>query len=154
MKDPQKLFKDLVYRFSHQSKCKSRQVGAILVSDEHTIGEGWNGAPKGSTCDECPRAKCRGESNQPSGAGLDQAICAHAEANLIGNCAKRGIATDQALLYCTTFPCAECAKLIVAAGISQVVYSVKYPSPLSELILNNAGVLIQQMPEEACNLSQ
>jgi dCMP deaminase len=150
MKDPQKLFKDLVFRFAEQSKCKSRQVGAIIVKDGHLVAEGWNGAPSGSTCEQCPRPKCNG-GLQSSGAGLDQAICCHAEANAIGNCAKRGITTHGASLYCTTFPCAECSKLIVAAGISQVVYSVKYPSPLSELILINAGVQVEQMSEDTCS---
>lgn len=139
MKEPQNLWKDLVNRFAQQSKCKSRQVGCIIVKENHVIAEGWNGAPSKSSCDECPRPKCKGES-QASGTALDLAICSHAEANAIGNCAKRGVATQGAYLYCTTFPCAECAKLIVAAGITRVCYDVEYPAELSRQIFKNAGV--------------
>jgi len=139
MRDPEQLWYDLVHRFASQSRCKSRQVGAIIVKDNHLVAEGWNSAPKGSSTDACPRAKCRGE-EQASGAGLDSAICCHAEANAIGNCSKRGVATDGASLFCTTLPCAECAKLIVAAGIREVVFGSQYASTLTYKIFERAMI--------------
>jgi len=141
MKDPAKLWRDLKFRFAEQSKCKSRQVGCVVIRGNHVIAEGWNGAPEGSTCDQCPRPKCRGEV-QSSGAGLELAICAHAEANAIGNCARRGVSTHGAAIHCTTLPCAECAKLIVAAGIHYVSFSVDYPAELTRHIFANAGVTL------------
>ena len=101
--------------------------------------QGFNGAPKGSTTAECPRGKCRGLGGE-SGKELHNAICAHAEVNLIGLCAKRGISSDGCVLYCTSHPCSECAKLIVSAGIIEVVYNEEYPDPLAALIFKNAGI--------------
>ena len=51
----------------------------------------------------------------------------HAEVSALMDSARRGVAVTGATLYCTTFPCHECAKSIVAAGISQVVFIEPYP---------------------------
>ncbi|MEZ6121207.1 MAG: anti-phage dCTP deaminase [Pirellulaceae bacterium] len=51
----------------------------------------------------------------------------HAEMEAILSCARNGISTVDATLYCTTFPCHNCAKHIVAAGIRRVVYVEPYP---------------------------
>lgn len=51
----------------------------------------------------------------------------HAEMNALLSCARIGIATDRATLYCTTFPCHNCAKHIIDAGIKRVVYVEPYP---------------------------
>jgi deoxycytidylate deaminase len=58
----------------------------------------------------------------------------HAEMAAIVSCARRGIPTAGAVLYCTTFPCHECSRHVVAAGISRVVYIEPYPkSKVAEL---------------------
>lgn len=58
----------------------------------------------------------------------------HAEMAAIVSCARRGISTSGAVLYCTTFPCHECSRHIVAAGIGRVVYVEPYPkSRVAEL---------------------
>lgn len=51
----------------------------------------------------------------------------HAEMDAILSCARRGIGCDKSTLFCTTFPCHNCAKHIVASGISKVVYIEPYP---------------------------
>jgi len=51
----------------------------------------------------------------------------HAEMDAILSCARSGISTRGATLYCTTFPCHNCAKHIVSAGIERVVYVEPYP---------------------------
>jgi deoxycytidylate deaminase len=50
----------------------------------------------------------------------------HAEMSAIVSAARRGTSTEGAYLYCTTFPCHNCAKHIIAAGIRQVVYVEPY----------------------------
>ncbi|HTB48125.1 MAG TPA: deaminase, partial [Acetobacteraceae bacterium] len=58
----------------------------------------------------------------------------HAEMSALSDAARKGISVENATLYCTTFPCHICAKLIVAAGIAKVVYLEPYPkSYASEL---------------------
>lgn len=140
MKDPDKLWMDLVYRFALQSKCRSRQVGCIIVSpDQRVVGQGFNGAPKGSSCEYCVRC----DNKAKSGQDLEHAVCAHAEANAIGYAANAGISTANCALYCTTQPCAECAKLIIAAGIKTVVfYELYLPEYYDSMkvTFNKAGV--------------
>ena len=51
----------------------------------------------------------------------------HAEMNALLSCARIGTSTDRATLYCTTFPCHNCAKHIIDAGIKRVVYVEPYP---------------------------
>lgn len=51
----------------------------------------------------------------------------HAEMEAILSCARVGVSTVDASLYCTTFPCHNCAKHIIDAGIKRVVYVEPYP---------------------------
>ena len=57
--------------------------------------------------------------------------CVHAEQAAIINAARSGVSTQGAALYCTTFPCHECTKMIVAAGITEVVYIEPYAKSLA-----------------------
>jgi len=56
--------------------------------------------------------------------------CLHAEQAAIVNAARQGVRSQGATLYTTTFPCHECAKFIVGAGIVQVVYIEPYPKSM------------------------
>lgn len=51
----------------------------------------------------------------------------HAEMEALMSCARGNVGTRSAHLYCTTFPCHNCAKHIIAAGITKVVYVEPYP---------------------------
>lgn len=55
----------------------------------------------------------------------------HAEASLIANAASRGVSLTDATLYVTTFPCHECTRLIIQAGIGRVVFVEPYPKSLA-----------------------
>lgn len=56
--------------------------------------------------------------------------CLHAEQAAIINAARSGVSTQGAVLYSTTFPCHECAKMIIGAGIVEVHYIEPYPKSL------------------------
>lgn len=75
-----------------------------------------------------------GESPILQGAQLDSIIefgrCVHAEMAAIVDAAKRGVSVDKSTLFTSTFPCHECARHIVAAGIHRVVYVSPYPKSL------------------------
>ena len=47
------------------------------------------------------------------------------------SCSREGIPTSNAVLYCTTFPCHNCAKHIIASGIERVVYVEPYPKSMA-----------------------
>lgn len=99
-----------------RSKDPNTQVGACIVSrDNKILSMGYNGLPTGCSDDEFPW--CR------EGDPLDNKYMytAHSELNAILN--YRGGSLEQAKLYVTLFPCNECAKAIIQAGITTVVYA-------------------------------
>ena len=51
----------------------------------------------------------------------------HAEMDALLSCARAGITTVDSTLYCTTFPCHNCAKHIIASGVKKVLYVEPYP---------------------------
>jgi len=70
----------------------------------------------------CPR--CAG--NVPSGGSLGECLCSHAEENSITQAAYHGITTKDAMIYVTLSPCLTCAKMIINAGIREVIYDEEY----------------------------
>ena len=121
-----------------RSKDPSTQVGACIVSSDNKIlSMGYNGFPNGCSDEEFPWEK--------DGDELDTKypFVTHSELNAILN--YRGGSLDGTKLYVTLFPCNECAKAIIQAGIKTVVYdSDKYlgsPSNLaSKRMFDAAGV--------------
>lgn len=103
-----------------RSKDPSTQVGACIVNQKNKIvGAGYNGLPTGCHDDEFPWEK--------EGEFLEKKypyIC-HAELNAILN--NIGIDLEGCKIYTALFPCNECAKAIIQAGIKEVIYlSDKY----------------------------
>ena len=70
----------------------------------------------------CPR--CAGVTE--SGSRLEECLCVHAEQNAICQAAFFGHAVEGATIYITISPCLTCAKLIINAGIKEVVYGGDY----------------------------
>jgi len=62
----------------------------------------------------------------------------HAEMEALLSCARNGISTNGATLYCTTFPCHNCAKHIIAAGIERVVYIEPYEKSKAQELHDDA----------------
>ena len=134
---------DAVAKKSH---CLSRQVGAVAVLyGKFVVATGYNGPPAGYPhCDtlvalerlarvvgggEKTRRKLLDESGCPrrnlgyvSGQGLELCPAAHAERNVLIEAARLGITLEGCVLYLTcSWPCRECAKEMVNAGIVEVV---------------------------------
>ena len=122
---------------STQSKCLSRQIGAVLVRDSHIIATGYNGPPMGVPHCEwrdwlgnysnsmkepiyiCPRERAGFE----SGEGLQLCPAVHAEMNTILEAARFGISTMATTIYCYCgIPCKDCAKELINAGVWRVVH--------------------------------
>lgn len=123
-----------------RSNCSRRQVAAVIVKDNHILSTGYNGTPRGvRNCfaGGCPR--CSG--NVASGKKLEECLCVHAEQNAITQAAYYGVAVSGASIYVTISPCLTCAKLIINAGITEVVYGGDYAflDTVSE-IFEEAGV--------------
>ena len=121
-----------------RSKDPNSQVGACIVSEDNKIlSMGYNGFPKDCSDDEFPWARQGDELN------TKYFYVVHSELNAILN--YRGGSLEGAKLYVTLFPCNECAKAIIQAGIAELVYADdKYngtPANLaSRRMLTSAGV--------------
>ncbi len=124
-----------------RSKDPSTQVGACIVSPDNIIlSTGYNGFPKGCSDDEFPWDREGAETKYP--------FVVHAELNAILNCNGKDL--RKAKLYVALFPCNECAKAIIQAGIGEVIYlSDKYANdPMtqaSKRMMTAAGVPFRQL---------
>lgn len=133
-------FMGIAYLSAMRSKDPNTQVGACIVSSENKImSMGYNGFPNGCSDEEFPWGKSEDEINSK------YLYSTHGELNAILN--YRGGSLEGSKMYVTLFPCNECAKAIIQAGIRQVVYdSDKYDGTLaviaSKRMLNAAGVKI------------
>ena len=125
-----------------RSKDPNTQVGACIVSADHKIlSMGYNGLPTGCSDDEFPWGR--------DGDPLENKylFTTHSELNAILN--YRGGSLEGSTIYVSLFPCNECAKAIIQAGIKRIVYdSDKYdgtPSVIaSKRMLTTAGVTLQK----------
>lgn len=128
-----------------RSNCMKRKVAAVIVKDRRIISTGYNGTPRGvKNCNEggCPR--CNGFAD--SGSALGDCFCSHAEENAIVQAAYHGIGVSKATLYTTYSPCLICTKMIINAGINEVVYNLDYPlGEVARDLLAEAGVAMRQI---------
>lgn len=106
---------------ARRSKDPNTQVGACIVNERNIIlSTGYNGMPKGCSDDDLPWDR-DGDFQDTK-----YAYVCHAELNAILNSDGRSLADS--ILYVTCFPCNECAKAIIQAGIKKVVFlEDKYP---------------------------
>ncbi|MDD3921628.1 MAG: cytidine/deoxycytidylate deaminase family protein [Eubacteriales bacterium] len=143
-------FMELAKSIANWSSCyqENRKIGAIIVKNKRILTTGYNGAPAGLTScierQECLRRKL----NIPSGTRQELCYAIHAEQNAIIQAAKLGVSIDNATLYCTHQPCVICAKMIVNAGISRVVYGEGYPDEFALQIFQDAGVPLERFDVE------
>jgi dCMP deaminase len=122
---------------SSRSTCLRRQVGAVLVRDKQIIATGYNGAPRGVS--HCLEVGClREQLGIPSGERHEMCRGTHAEQNAIIQAAIHGVSTDGATLYCTHQPCILCAKMLINAGVRQVIFQGDYPDELALELMNEA----------------
>lgn len=97
-------------------------VGACIVSDDNRIlSIGYNGAPNGFSDEKFPWAR---EGNKLE---TKYPYVCHAELNAVLNYRGSRKDLEKAKIYVDLFPCNECAKIIIQAGIKEVIYlSDKY----------------------------
>jgi len=99
-----------------------------MVKDRMIISDGYNGTPMGF------ENVCEDET------GATKPYVLHAEANAITKVAKTNQSSSGSTLYITSSPCMECAKLIIQAGVSRVVYSEKYRNEEGLQLLERANI--------------
>ncbi len=99
-----------------------------MVKDRMIISDGYNGTPMGF------ENVCEDEF------GATKPYVLHAEANAITKVAKTNQSSLGSTLYITSSPCMECAKLIIQAGVSRVVFSEKYRNEDGIDLLHRANI--------------
>lgn len=141
-------FMDIAHVVTRRGNCMRRQVAAVIVKDRRIISTGYNGTPRGvKNCFEggCPRCS----SKAPSGSALGECICSHAEENAITQAAYHGIPLAGSTLYATISPCIICAKMVINAGIVEVVYEGEYQFTRQiKSLLKQAGVKCRKIKRE------
>ncbi|KAF8785869.1 deoxycytidylate deaminase-like [Argiope bruennichi] len=121
-------FMSLCYLTAARSKDPNTKVGACIVDKENrVVSLGYNGMPRGIKDDDLPWGKVAAHSYETK----YPYVC-HAEMNAILN--ERHAALDDCSIYVSKFPCCECAKLIIQAGIKKVVFSELKPEPWEEQV--------------------
>lgn len=120
-----------------RSTCTRLTVGATIVRDKRIIAGGYNGSVTGDL-------HCIDE-----GCYIVDGHCLrtiHAEMNAILQCAKFGVGTENAEIYVTHFPCLQCTKMILQAGIKKIHYLEDYHNdPYAIKLIEQAHVQCQKV---------
>jgi dCMP deaminase len=138
-------FSEIADLVSTRSTCLRNHVGAVIVKDSQILSTGYNGAPKGLPhCEElggCMRERLGVKS------GERHELCRglHAEQNAIIQAAFHGVSVNGAKLYCTTRPCSICTKMIINAGITEVIYMEDYQDSLAIELVGQSNLKVRQL---------
>lgn len=120
-----------------RSSCERLHVGCVIVSGgahkNRIIAAGYNGFLPGA-----PHVSRMHD-------GHEQATV-HAEQNAVSDAARRGVSLENSTVYITHFPCINCAKILVAAGIRRIKYHRDYRNnDLVREILTESGIQLDQL---------
>jgi dCMP deaminase len=110
-------FMHLAIESSKRGTCPRKLVGSVIVKDNHILATGYNGSIAG--LDHCVDVGCQIEDNH-----CVRTI--HAEVNAIAQAARLGHSISNSVIYTNTYPCWNCFKTIVNAGITEIIYSELY----------------------------
>ncbi|MFA5063539.1 MAG: cytidine/deoxycytidylate deaminase family protein [Candidatus Omnitrophota bacterium] len=137
-------FLDVAKLVAKRATCLRRSVGAVLVKDKRILATGYNGAPSGlKHCFEvgCMRQKLK----VPSGERHELCRALHAEQNALIQASLYGISVKGSTIYATCQPCVICAKMLINAGIKEIVIAEGYPDKLALDFLKEAKIKIKRI---------
>ena len=136
-------FMKLANEVATRTTCLRRAVGAVIVKDNRILATGYNGVPSGLA--HCAEVGClRQELGIPSGQRNEICRGLHAEQNAIIQAARFGPIIEGAKIYINTQPCVVCAKMLINAGIKEIVYQNPYPDELSQQLLAESGITVRE----------
>lgn len=134
-------FMSMAHLASRRATCDRKHVGAILVREKQVLATGYNGALPGEPhCDEA------GHDLVKLFDGSENCVrTQHAESNVVAQAAKHGIVTAGGTVYVNTYPCWPCMRLLIAAGVKEVVFDAEYRNdPRVDRAAKAAGVLLRR----------
>lgn len=132
-------FMKLANDVATRTTCLRRGVGCVIVKDNRILATGYNGVPSGLR--HCCETGClREKLGVPSGQRHEICRGLHAEQNAIIQAAKYGINIQGSKIYVNTQPCIVCAKMIINAGIEEIIYQNPYDDELARDLLQESGI--------------
>lgn len=142
----QDYFMAQAHLLASRSTCTRLSVGATIIKDNRIIAGGYNGSVAGEV--HCIDEGCLMEDHH-----CIRTI--HAEMNAILQCAKQGVSTEGATIYVTHFPCLNCTKSIIQAGIKTIYYAQDYHNHKYAIaLLEQANVKYEKVPFDADLIAQ
>jgi len=137
-------FLEVAVLVSKRATCLRRKVGAVLVKDKKILATGYNGAPSGLK--HCINIGClRKRLRIPSGERQELCRGLHAEQNVLLQAALYGVSTRGSILYVTNQPCIICAKMLINAGILEIVISGDYPDKMARQFFKEAKIKVRKI---------
>lgn len=113
---------------SSRSSCERLNVGCVLVKDNRIISSGYNGFLPGA-----PHNSIVVDNHEQA--------TVHAEMNAIADCSKRGVITVNSTAYITHYPCINCCKILIAGGITKIIYMNDYKNnPIVSKLLKESNI--------------
>lgn len=129
-----------------RATCLRRTVGAVIVRDKRILATGYNGAPNGVPhCFELPGGCLREAMHIPSGQRQELCRGLHAEQNAILQASAFGVSLKGSEIYVTHQPCVTCAKMLINAGITRVVFIGSYPDELALEMLREGNIKLERI---------
>ena len=147
--DWKEYFLQVMDTVAGRANCDRGRAAAIIVKDKRILCTGYVGAPAGlPTCDEVGHL-IKVAYDKRGGQHKHCVRTTHAEANAIAQAAKHGIPIDGATIYIRMTPCLDCTKLLINAGIREVVCRKRYHADHDSMdMLEAAGVRVEVLSQE------
>jgi len=137
-------FLEIAQVVAKRASCLRRKIGAVIVKDNRILATGYNGVPKG--LQHCSERGCYRDLHAiPSGQRHELCLGLHAEQNAILQAALHGVSIKDSIIYITHQPCIICCKMIINAGIKQVIFQGDYPDALALELFAEAGTQLTQI---------
>lgn len=136
-------FLEVAHLVSRRATCMRRRVGAVLVKDKRILATGYNGAPSGVR--HCTEVGCLREKLKiPSGQRHELCRGLHAEQNALIQASLYGISVKGSTLYATNQPCIICAKMLINAGIGDIIIANGYPDEMAMEFFKEAKIKVKR----------
>jgi len=132
---------------SSRSTCLRRAVGAVIVKDRRVLATGYNGTP--TDIKHCEETGClRDRLGIPSGQRHELCRGLHGEQNALLQASLYGVSVKGASIYITNEPCIICAKMLINAGITEVIVADGYPDKMAKEFLDDAEIILRVLGDK------
>ena len=125
-------FMTMAYLISKRSTCNKLQVGCVIIKNNRVISTGYNGNIANTEHISIVRDN-------------HEMATLHAEMNAVCDSSKRGVSILDSVVYVSHFPCLNCTKILIAAGVKEIIYGEDYSNDeIAYTLLKSANVSINK----------